>query len=195
MSGSIDTLLSTIRACQLCAADLPHGVRPVVQAASSAQILIAGQAPGRIVHNTGIPWDDASGKRLRQWLGITPEVFYDASQVALVPMGFCYPGSSKSGDLPPRPECARTWHGTLLPLLSNLKIRIIIGQYALRYYLPERANQSLIEIVAAWRELPDGIIVVPHPSPRNQGWFKSNPWFEADLLPVLQARVRESFGS
>ena len=195
MPSSIDALLSQIRGCQICAGDLTHGARPIVQASGGACILIAGQAPGRIVHNTGVPWDDASGNRLRQWLGITTEVFYDVTKVALVPMGFCYPGTGKSGDLPPRPECARTWHGTLLPLLSNLKLKIIIGQYALRYHLPERASQSLTEIVAAWRDLPDGIIVVPHPSPRNQGWFKNNPLFETDLLPVLRARVRESLGS
>ena len=187
----IDTLLAQIRSCQICTADLPHGARPIVQAASCARILIAGQAPGRIVHTTGVAWNDASGKRLRQWLGISPEVFYDPAQVALVPMGFCYPGSGKSGDLPPRPECAQAWHGKLLPMLGQLKIRIIIGQYALRYYLPERAQQSLTEIVSAWRDLPDGTLVVPHPSPRNQGWFKANPWFEAELVPVLQTRVRD----
>ncbi len=191
MADDLELLLDDIKACRICEAHLPHGPRPVVQAPVNARILIAGQAPGRKVHESGIPWDDASGKRLRQWLGIDEEIFYRSGLIALVPMGFCYPGSTKGGDLSPRPECAAHWHGRLLPMLTSLNIRIIIGQYAVRYHLPKMAGQSLTEIVSAWRDLPHGMIVVPHPSPRNQAWFKRHPWFDKELVPELQRRVEQ----
>ena len=167
----------------------------MLQASATARVLIAGQAPGRKVHESGVPWDDASGKRLRQWLGIGPETFYDSGKVALVPMGFCFPGSAKSGDLPPRPECARTWHHQLLPLLQQVRIKIVLGQYALRYHLPELAGRPLSEVVATWREWPADVVVLPHPSPRNQGWFKAHPWFESEVVPLLRTRVESLLGT
>ncbi len=188
--NSLDTLLTRVRHCELCARHLPLGARPVLQMDSRARILIAAQAPGRKVHETGIPFNDASGDRLRAWLGISREVFYDARQVALVPMGFCYPGTGTSGDLPPRPECARAWHGELLPHLQHLQLTLVIGQYARAYHLPAEAG-TLTEVVHAWRKNWPNRIPLPHPSPRNNLWLKRNPWFEEDLIPMLQARVAE----
>ncbi len=192
MGSTLNRLLNDIAACRICEAHLPHGPRPVVRAAAQARILIAGQAPGRRVHDSGIPWQDASGVRLRQWLGVDDATFYESGLIALVPMGFCYPGSAKSGDLPPRPECQQHWHGKLLPHLTQIKLRVIIGQYAQRYYLPDMAKLSLTDIVKAWKKLPKDMIALPHPSPRNQMWPKQNPWFEAELLPLLKKRVRDS---
>jgi len=192
MPDPLAALLAEIADCRICAAHLPHQPRPVVRASAGARILIAGQAPGRKVHESGVPWDDASGDRLRQWLGVDKDVFYDSRHIALVPMGFCYPGSAASGDLPPRPECMQHWHGRLLPQLGQLRLRIIIGQYALRYHLPDLAGRPLTGIVTGWRDLPAGTFVLPHPSPRNQGWFKRHPWFEQDLIPVLQDQVRQA---
>ena len=183
-------LLTRVRHCELCAGHLPLGVRPVLQMDSRARILIAAQAPGRKVHETGIPFNDASGDRLRAWLGISREVFYDARQVAIVPMGFCYPGTGTSGDLPPRPECARAWHGELLPHLQHLQLTLVIGQYARAYHLPAEAG-TLTAVVHAWRENWPNRIPLPHPSPRNNLWLKRNPWFEEELIPVLQVRVAE----
>ncbi|MHB8225290.1 uracil-DNA glycosylase family protein [Acidithiobacillus sp.] len=160
---------------------------------SCARILIAAQAPGRKVHETGIPFNDASGDRLRAWLGISREVFYDARQVALVPMGFCYPGTGTSGDLPPRPECARAWHEELLPHLRHLQFTLVIGQYARAYHLPAETG-TLTQVVHAWRKNWPNLIPLPHPSPRNNLWLKRNPWFEEELIPVLQARVAEVLG-
>jgi uracil-DNA glycosylase len=156
----------------------------------SARILIAGQAPGRKVHETGVPFNDASGDRLRAWLGISRETFYDSKQVAILAMGFCFPGTGKSGDLPPRPECAPAWRERLLPLLTNLRLTLVIGQYALAYHLPnERA--SVTEAVQGWRDHWPLTVPLPHPSPRNNLWIKRNPWFENELLPVLRTRVAE----
>lgn len=185
---SLDALLADVRACTLCAPYLPHGTRPVLQMASGARILIAGQAPGRKVHESGIPFDDASGERLRAWLGMARETFYDADRVAIVGMGFCYPGTGKSGDLPPRPECAATWHARLLPRLRELRLTLAIGQYAQAYHLPD-AGKSLTEAVAAWRETWPLKLALPHPSPRNQAWLKRNPWFESEVIPLLRERV------
>lgn len=184
-------LLSDVRACTLCAEHLPLGPRPIVQLHPSARILIAGQAPGSKVHQTGIPFNDASGDRLRAWLGLSRESFYDAKQVALLPMGFCYPGTGKSGDLPPRPECAPAWRAALLSRLKKLQLTLVIGQYALAYHLPD-AGASLTEVVQAWRDHWPRVVPLPHPSPRNQLWLKRNPWFERDLLPVLRERVLEA---
>jgi uracil-DNA glycosylase len=181
-------LLDEVRACTLCAAHLPLGPRPVVQVHSAARILIAGQAPGRKVHATGIPFNDASGDRLRAWLGISREVFYDPEQVAILPMGFCFPGTGRSGDLPPRPECAPTWRAKLLAQMTNRQLTVVIGQYAQAYHLPD-AGASLTEVVQAWRKFWPHTIPLPHPSPRNNLWLKRNPWFEKEVLPALRARV------
>ena len=190
MAGSsFDQLLAEIRACQLCAGQLPLGARPVLQASPSARILIAGQAPGRKVHETGIPFDDASGDRLRAWLGIDRATFYDAGQVAILPMGFCYPGTGRSGDLPPRPECAVAWREKVLKRLRKVELTLLVGQYALDWHLGERGQGSLTETVRAWRDYAPGLLPLPHPSPRNQLWLKRNPWFEAEVLPELRARV------
>lgn len=182
-------LLTEIRACQACADVLPLGPRPVLQASASSRLLIVGQAPGAKVHASGIPWDDASGTRLRSWLGIDSDVFYDAARVALVPMGFCYPGRGGGGDNPPRPECAALWHTRLFALLPNVQLTLLVGQYAQRYGLGERRKATLTETVEAWREYEPAIVPLPHPSPRNQGWFKHHPWFEQDVLPALRERV------
>jgi uracil-DNA glycosylase len=190
--NSLDALLAEIRACRLCAAHLPEGPRPVVQATSSSRLLIVGQAPGRKVHASGIPFDDVSGKRLRTWLGIDSDVFYDAHRIALVPMGFCFPGSSRAGDLPPRPECAPTWHPRLLPKLTQVQLTLAIGQYAQAGLLGERCGRTLTDTVSAWRDhLARGVLPLPHPSPRNQLWLKRNPWFESELIPVLRKEVAQ----
>ena len=185
---SLASLLAEVRGCTLCAQHLPLGPRPVVQVHSSARILVAGQAPGRKVHETGVPFDDASGDRLRTWLGVSRETFYDARQIAILPMGFCYPGTGKSGDLPPRPECAPAWREKLLARLKSLELTLVIGQYAQDYHLPD-AGESLTEVVRAWRKHWPRVLPLPHPSPRNNIWLKKNPWFEAELLPVLRDRV------
>jgi uracil-DNA glycosylase len=186
----LDTLLQDVRACTLCAVQLPLGPRPVVQIHPSARILIVGQAPGRKVHATGVPFDDASGDRLRDWLGISREVFYDAQSVAILPMGFCYPGTGKSGDLPPRSECAPAWRAPLLTQLKSVQLTLVIGQYAQAYHLPQDAA-SVTEIVQAWRKHWPHTLPLPHPSPRNNLWLKRNPWFANELLPTLQARVSD----
>jgi uracil-DNA glycosylase len=185
----LDTLLREIRACRLCEAHLPLGPRPVLAASASARLLIVSQAPGARVHATGIPWNDASGRRLREWLKVDEATFYDPQRVAIVPMGFCYPGRAGSGDAPPRPECRATWHPRLLPLLRKVEFTLSIGQYAQAWCLGARRKATLTDTVRAWREyLPDHM-PLPHPSPRNVGWFKANPWFEADVLPALRERV------
>lgn len=183
-------LLDEVRACTLCAAHLPHEPRPVVQLHSDARILIVGQAPGRRVHASGIPFDDPSGERLRDWLDITPEIFYDPHKIALLPMGFCYPGTGKSGDLPPRPECAPAWREKLLAHLPNLQLTLVIGQYAIAYHLPD-AKKSVTETVQRWRDHWPSIIPLPHPSPRNNIWLRRNPWFDEDIVPALRSRITE----
>ena len=187
---ALQNLLQDVRQCQLCADQLVHGVNPVIRASTTARILIVGQAPGKKVHDTSIPWNDASGKRLRQWLALEPEVFYDETQIAIVPMGFCYPGKGKNGDLPPRPECAATWHQPLLAHMPNIQLTLLIGQYAQRHYLQDHFK-TLTERVQHWREHSAEVISLPHPSPRNQIWLKKNPWFEQDLVPHLQQQVHE----
>jgi len=183
-------LLDEISRCRRCAAHLPHEPRPVVQAGRRARLLIVGQAPGRKVHESGIPWDDASGNRLRGWIGLTPAEFYDPHKVAIVPMGFCYPGKAKSGDAPPRPECAPLWHGRLAALLPDIRLTLLIGHYAQARYLGAARKATLGDTVRAWRDyLPRGLLPLPHPSPRNQPWLASNPWFEAEMLPVLRTAI------
>lgn len=190
MNG-LDPLLAEIRACRLCAAQLPLGPRPVLRASSSARLLVAGQAPGTRVHASGIPWDDASGRRLRAWMGVDADTFYDATRVAIVPMGFCYPGRGAGGDLPPRPECAATWHPRLLPRLAGVELVLAIGQYAQAYHLGPRRGRSLTDTVRAWRDHAPRVIPLPHPSPRNTLWLRRNPWFEEEVLPMLRRRVAE----
>lgn len=191
---TLTTLLKDIRSCTLCAAHLPAGPRPVVQVAAGAKILLVGQTPGRKVHASGIPFDDASGDRLRAWMGVSKEVFYDAEQIAIVPMGFCYPGTGKSGDLPPRPECAVAWRERLLSQLRQIELTIVIGQYAMAYHLPQD-KLSVTDAVSNWQDYAPAIIPLPHPSPRNQMWIKRHPWFESDLLPVLRQRVQDVLAS
>lgn len=187
---SFAALLERVRACTLCAEHLPHGPRPVVRAATAARILIAGQAPGRRVHASGVPFDDPSGDRLRDWMGVTREEFYDVSRIALVPMGFCYPGTGTGGDLPPRPECAAAWRAELLARLRRVELTLVIGRYAHAYHLGARRS-SVAQTVQNWRAHAPALLPLPHPSPRNVLWLRRHPWFEAELVPVLRARVRE----
>jgi uracil-DNA glycosylase len=186
-AGGLDALLAEIRGCRRCAGLLPLGPRPVVQARPGARLLIVGQAPGTRVHATGIPWNDPSGERLRLWLGIGRDRFYDDPAIAIMPMGFCYPGKGRSGDLPPRPECAPAWHGPLLRHMPGLRLVLLIGAYAQRHYLG--GSMALTETVRAWRSVPEPFFPLPHPSPRNVAWFKRNPWFEAETVADLRARV------
>lgn len=189
----LDRLLADVRACRACESVLPYEPRPVLRASCSARLLIVGQAPGTRVHETGIPWNDPSGERLRHWLGVDRELFYDERQIAIVPMGFCYPGRGKSGDLPPRPECAALWRERLLACLPNIELTLLIGRYAQQYHLPDTGRSTLTETVRRWREFLPGVIPTPHPSPRNQLWLRRNPWFEAELVPALQQRIRAMF--
>ena len=196
MTGSSDSALAAtlveVRNCTLCREHLPLGPRPVLVADSGARLLIVGQAPGTRVHASGIPWDDPSGDRLRHWLGLTTAEFYDAQKIAIVPMGLCYPGRGKSGDLPPRPECAPHWHPRILGQLPNIETTLLIGQYAQRFYLGAQMpkHRNLTERVKAWREYAPRWIPLVHPSPRNQHWLQNNPWFEAQLVPELRRQVR-----
>src|SRR5690554_619315 len=188
-----EQLLKDARACNLCAPHLPDGPRPVLQLHPQARILVAAQAPGRKVHATGVPFNDASGDRLRTWMGVSRETFYDPKQVATLPMGFCYPGTGKSGDLPPRSECAPAWRAQLLQLLPNIELTLVIGTYAQGYHLPDRPA-TLTQTVAAWQNYFPALIPLPHPSPRNNIWLKRNPWFEVQLLPVLQQQIHNILG-
>jgi len=189
MSKSLDKLVKEIKACNLCTDHLPLGPRPVIQVGSLARILIVGQAPGRRVHETGIPFNDPSGERLRLWMGINKEEFYDKDKVALVPMGFCFPGTGKSGDLPPRPECADTWREKLLEQLPNIDLTIVIGQYAQGWHFGSSNKQNLTETVKSWKEFWPNAIPLPHPSPRNNIWLRKNAWFEDEVIPALQKAV------
>jgi uracil-DNA glycosylase len=191
----LSALLNDVRGCTHCAAHLPLGPRPVVRLAPSATLLIIGQAPGTRVHHSGIPWDDKSGDRLRDWLAVDKNTFYDERRIAIMPMGFCYPGvdnkaGKKGGDAPPRPECAPLWHAKLRAHLPNIKLTLLIGLYAQAYYLGKRRKNTMTETVKAWAEFQhDGFLPLPHPSWRNTGWLKKNPWFAAEVLPVLRQSV------
>jgi uracil-DNA glycosylase len=188
--SSWQKLLTEVRQCTLCEPELPMGARPVVQLHPNAKILVAGQAPGRRVHASGKPFDDPSGDRLRQWMGIDKTTFYDAEKLAIIPMGLCYPGTGKSGDLPPRPECAPAWRHKLLEQLPNLELTLAIGQYAQSWHIDE-PKQTLTERVKNWEHYWPDVLPLPHPSPRNNLWLKRNPWFEDAVIPTLQKRVAE----
>lgn len=190
--SSLASLLRDVRGCQICAADLPFGPRPIVQIDARARILIVGQAPGRRVHESGVPFDDASGDRLRSWMGVDAEQFYDPRLVAILPMGFCFPGTGSSGDLAPRPECAPAWRERLLAHLALVEVTLVIGQYAQAYHLAG-VGGSVTEVVASWREFWPTVVPLPHPSPRNNVWLKRNPWFETDLVPQLRTRITMLF--
>ena len=187
-------LLKEARACTLCAEHLLLGARPVLQVDAKARILIVGQAPGSKVHANGVPFDDASGDRLRQWMGVQRELFYDAQTVAILPMGFCYPGTGKSGDWPPRRECAPQWRTPLLAAMPDIELTLVIGPYAMDWHLPDVATKNLTETVRAWREHWPAVLPLPHPSPRNNIWLKANPWFGNEVVPVLQDRICDLVG-
>lgn len=178
-----------VRSCTLCEPHLVSGPRPIFQIHPNSKILIAGQAPGRKAHATGIPFDDPSGDRLREWMGVNKDIFYDPEKVAILPMGFCYPGQGKSGDLPPRKECSEKWRDQLLSVIPNVKLTLIIGQYALNWHLQKNQKKNLTETVKAWKEYWPNNLPLPHPSPRNNIWLKKNPWFEKEVLPELKATV------
>jgi len=188
---AFELLLKNIRACTICEAHLPLGARPVLQFSPKARILIAGQAPGRKSHESGVPFDDASGNRLREWMGVSSETFYNPEKVAILPMGFCYPGSGKSGDNPPRPECELAWRRQLLDQLSRLEVTLVLGQYAQAFHFG-KSSLSLTELVKSWRDYWPHMVPLPHPSPRNNIWLSKNTWFECELLPPLRARISEA---
>ncbi len=187
---SLDKLLSEVRSCRVCEAELPRGPRPIVRLAASARILLVGQAPGLRVHETGLPFNDASGDRLRDWLQVNRETFYDETRIAIIPMGYCYPGRNpRGGDLPPRKECARLWLPSLLAHLPHIELTVLAGQYAQKHYLGHRIKRNLTDTVRAWREYLPDYIPLPHPSFRNLAWLQRNPWFEAEVIPLLRERV------
>ncbi len=187
---SFETLLGNVRACTICK-DLPVGPRPILQVNASAKILIVGQAPGRKAHDKGIPFDDPSGDRLRDWLGVDRDTFYDASKIAILPMGFCYPGTGKGGDLPPRAECAPAWRDSVLELLEVIELTLLIGRYAIDWHLPEYADHTVTAAVKSWADVWPQKLILPHPSPRNNRWLKSNPWFEDEIVPALRKRTKQ----
>ena len=186
-------LIHDIRACQICA-DLPLGPKPIVQFNAKSKILIAGQAPGRITHHKGIAFDDPSGNRLRAWLGVSRDAFYDPDCFAIVPMGFCFPGTGNGGDLPPRPECAPTWRHRILDHLTSVELVLIIGRYAIDWHAPEHAKSTVTHAVRDWETHWPRQLILPHPSPRNNRWLKQNPWFERQIVPTLQDRVHQLTG-
>ncbi|WP_194766319.1 uracil-DNA glycosylase family protein [Tamlana sp. I1] len=187
----MEELLQNIKDCRLCEAHLPLGPRPVVSAHPDSKIVIIGQAPGTKVHASGIPWDDPSGNQLRKWLNVSVEDFYDNTKFAIIPMGFCYPGKGKSGDLPPRKECAPQWHKPLFDELKNVELILLIGAYAQNYYLGKLAKKTLTETVKHYNDYLPKFLPLPHPSPRNRFWLTKNPWFQVDVLPELERRVKE----
>jgi len=190
MTTNFNSLLGEIRSCATCADHLPLGPRPIVRGTPEAKILIIGQAPGTRVHESGVPWDDKSGERLREWLHVSADVFYDESRIAIMPMGFCYPGrADKGGDLPPRPECAPQWHDRFISHLQGLDLTLLVGSYAQNYYLPNKSTKTMTETVQNWRTYAPTLMLTPHPSWRSGIWLKKNPWFEAEVLPELQRRV------
>ena len=187
----MNNLLIEISKCTQCANSLPLGPRPVVAASKNSKIVIIGQAPGTAVHASGIPWDDKSGENLRNWMGIDKKLFYDISKIAIIPMGFCYPGKGKSGDLPPRPECAPKWHDELFNQLKHVELVLLIGKYAQDYYLKNKGYRTLTETVKHFQEFLPNYFVLPHPSPRNNIWQAKNEWFKKDVIPELQEQVKK----
>jgi uracil-DNA glycosylase len=187
---ALAALLAEVRACRICETHLPLGPRPILRAAPGARLLIVGQAPGTRVHATGIPWNDPSGDRLRAWLAVDRDTFYDESRIAIIPTGLCYPGRKGSGDAPPRPECAPTWHPPLLELLPDIELILLVGQYAQAFYLGSRRKPTLGGTVHAFRDYGPRYLPLPHPSPRNQLWFRRHPWFEREVVPALRTRVK-----
>lgn len=185
-------LLTDIRNCTVCEEHLPLGPRPVLAASPTCKIAIIGQAPGTAVHKSGIPWDDPSGERLREWMGIKDDIFYDETKIAIIPMGFCYPGKGKSGDLPPRPECAPLWHQPLFNMMPNIKLTLLVGQYAQKYYLKKTAKHTLTETVKNYEEYLPNYLPLPHPSPRNNIWLHKNAWFNEHVVPKLKFIVNET---
>ncbi|MAN60233.1 MAG: uracil-DNA glycosylase [Flavobacteriaceae bacterium] len=183
-------LLKEIRTCTLCESHLPLGPRPIVTATRQSKIILIGQAPGRKVHESGIAWNDQSGKKLREWLGVDDEVFYNPDNFAVVPMGFCYPGKGKSGDLPPRPECAPTWHESLFSKFTNARLQLVIGAYAANYYLFED-KRNLTDKVRNYTDFLPKVWPLPHPSPVNRFWLSKNPWFESEIVPNLQQTISQ----
>lgn len=194
MKESWEELIARVRNCTLCADDLPFGVNPVFAASPESKILIIGQAPGRVVHQTHIPWNDKSGDNLRNWLGVDRIQFYDTNLFALVPMGFCYPGTGKSGDFPPRKECAPQWHKLLHQQMPNIRLVLLVGNYAQNYYLPEAKKKTLTEIVRSFDDFGPTYFPLPHPSPRNNLWMAKNNWFEQDVVPELKNSVKRIIG-
>jgi uracil-DNA glycosylase len=192
--ASLPILLKEVRACTLCAQYLAAGPRPVLQVDPRARILIAGQAPGRKVHESGVPFDDASGERLRNWMGVERAMFYDPAVIAILPMGMCYPGTGRAGDLPPRRECAPQWRHRLLAAMPRIELTLVIGQYAMDWHLPGRGATGVTDTVKAWRDGWPAVVPLPHPSPRNNLWLKANPWFESEVLPSLRARIAALVG-
>lgn len=185
----MNDLLSNIRSCDICKEFL--NPNPVVFASKSSKIIIIGQAPGTKVHKSGIPWDDASGKQLRKWMGVTNEQFYNTNNFAIIPMGFCYPGKGKTGDLPPRKECASQWHNHLLIQMDNVELVVLIGMYPQNYYLKNSVKKTLTETVDNFHEYLPKYFVLPHPSPRNRFWLTKNPWFEKEVLPVFKNKIQK----
>lgn len=182
-------MLREVRACRVCEAHLPNPPKPILLAAETATLMIVGQAPGRKVHETGIPWNDPSGDRLREWLKLERAQFYDTCRIAIIPTGFCYPGTGENGDLPPRPECAPLWHPKLRAALPRIRLTLLAGSYAHAYYLGDRMKSSVTETVRAYQEYLPEFLPLPHPSPRNRGWLKNNPWFEKNVIPQLRLLV------
>lgn len=191
MGAALDNLLVEIRGCTLCEANLPLGPRPVLQASDRARILVVGQAPGRRVHETGIPFNDPSGDLLRQWMGLSREQFYDSDLLAIVPMGFCFPGTGKSGDLPPRPECAETWRTGLLKLMPQIEMTLAVGRYAIDWHLRPARGETLASVVRDYERHWPHTVPMPHPSPRNRRWLKQNAWFEAEIVPRVRQRIQK----
>ncbi|MEL6567771.1 MAG: uracil-DNA glycosylase family protein [Pseudomonadota bacterium] len=192
MAGDLNSYLARIRACTLCKDDMSMRPNPIFQVSETARILVAGQAPGNLAHQSGRPFTDPSGQRLRNWMGVTEDEFYDASRIAIVPMGFCFPGYDKNGgDLPPMKRCASEWREGLLARLPNIKVTLLVGGYSQKWHLGGQAKKSLTATVASWRDfLSEGLFTTPHPSWRNNAWLKANPWFETEVVPALRASVR-----
>ncbi|MEM7084204.1 MAG: uracil-DNA glycosylase family protein [Pseudomonadota bacterium] len=189
-TSQVDRVIRAVRRCSTCS-NLPLGPRPILQLNTNAKILIAGQAPGKKTHEKGIPFDDASGQRLREWMGLSRNQFYDKQLVAILPMAFCYPGTGKSGDLPPPPICAETWRRPLLQLLPNIQLTLVIGQYALDWHLAGKQRKTLTQTVGDWKTYWPEVVPMPHPSPRNNRWLKKNPWFAEEVLPSLQHTIAQ----